>query len=663
MFAYFRAGLLGFAIFTVLAVVAVLVVHQMQSYEESKAEIQAEKIAKAEDFVKNMVVMESAYVASVKKSFEERKMAEIEANVQEAYDVAYAIFQENHNKMSSSEVKRIILKTIASLKSSSTRQLVLVNTTDGVSVHNPNNLQFEGKSLLNFKDATGVCPVEEEVRLVRERGHGYRYSVDTLTHETKVTYVKEFPPFKWYFVSIVYPSNYYEELKMEVAKKVSAKIFGYKGDVFIYEADGNAITTRGRVYVDGGEKFNIATSSIFHVRDFYKELIKVPKNNHEGAFMHYKWYPPESRFGEESESQDKIAFVHYNSDLNWYIGSGFFAEAVEKEIDEQLTILQGALVKNIIQIFLLFALVVFLGMLALRWFERYVRKDFDNFVFFFKKSAKELSYIDHSLMNSQEFRDLGVVANEMIAARQEVEKRLIDEQEKAKEADRLKSSFLANMSHEIRTPMNAIIGFSNFLVEDLSLEERREFVGLIKNSGETLLGIIDSIIDFSKIEVGQIELKESYVSYDKICYALSEKYNYLIEDNAWDVEFVIENQLPIHFKSLTDETRLMQVLRQLLDNAFKFTHSGKVVLNIGQNGDRIYFKVIDTGIGISEENLERVFDRFMQLEGKLSRNYGGTGIGLAIASKLVEMLGGEIWVESKLNKGSQFQFYIPFVIE
>lgn len=661
VFHYFRIVLVSFSVVVTIAVVLLMVIHQTKNYRDSVEKVREERIAEAMNFVQNMVAIESEYVTRVRDSFDRKKVLSLEQNVQEAHNLATTIYEENRNVMTINQIKRLIIKSIASLNSSSTRQHVSINTIDGVGVYNPNTPRFDGINMLEIKDRTGAYFVKEEIDIVTKRGEGFRYATDTLTRETKVVFVKEFAPLDWYFVSLVYPTDYYGELVSEVASRVSVKFFGYKGDAFVIEDDGKAITTRGKIY-DKLEYFNFVTSEDPAARKAFQLMQDSLAKNPSGSFVRYAWY---MRDGEGASGKlvatDKISYVKRDLTLGWIIGAGFFVSEIDAEINEQVKNLQGDFYKNLFQIIIVFIFVIVLELFLLRWGEGKVKHDFSAFVAFFKTSSEELDYLDLNQVNLYEFRELGEVANKMILARQQVENKLLDEQKKAKEADLLKSSFLANMSHEIRTPMNAIIGFSNFLTEDLSIEERKEFTTLIRTSGENLLNLIDSIIDFSKIEVGQISLKEEVVRYDKLCSALYAKYNSIIETEGLAIEFKIENALPVHFHSMTDEHRLKQILQHLIDNAFKFTSKGLVSLSVEQKLDRIYFKVTDTGVGISPENQDVVFDRFTQLESTLSRNYGGTGIGLAISAKLVDMLGGKIWVESELGKGSVFQFYIPMI--
>lgn len=661
MFDYFRVVLLAVSTFTVVAIVAVLLFQQLESYEKAKTQVREDRIESAKQNVKNMVRMESDYVVQVKSSFDEQKVAELSKNVHEVHKLATTIYEENRNVLSASQIQENIKKAIGVLASSASRQHVAINTLSGEGVYNVKSPQFDGVNILNKIDRTGSFFVKEEIKIAKERGEGYRYAIDTISGETKIVFVKEFAPYKWYFVALLYPSDYYATLRSEVANKMSVKFFSYGGDVFVYEADGRAIASRGKSYADG-EYFNLATSSQQLARNAYQTMVDSLSKNPDGGFVEYEFYLNSNADKSSDAVSKKISYVRREPNMGWILGAGFIEAEVDAEIEIQVASLREDFIFDVIQLIVLFVLIILLELYMLKQLEKQFDKDFDLFISFFKRSSEELNLLQIDDLNFKEFRDLGVVANAMIEARQIVEQRLLDEQEKARDADRLKSSFLANMSHEIRTPMNAIIGFSNFLAEDLSKEEQEEFVSLIKTNGDSLLSLIDSIIDFSKIEVGQIELKEGYVSYDKVCVNLNDRYRRLIEDTRLDIEFKIENRLPVRFISISDELRIEQVLKHLIDNAFKFTSSGKITLSMALQDERIYFAVRDTGIGIAPENQQCIFDRFTQLEGNLSRSYGGTGIGLAISSKIVEMLGGEIWVESELGKGSKFQFYVPLVI-
>lgn len=232
--------------------------------------------------------------------------------------------------------------------------------------------------------------------------------------------------------------------------------------------------------------------------------------------------------------------------------------------------------------------------------------------------------------------------------------------EKAESADRLKSAFLANVSHEIRTPLNSIVGFSSLLIEpDLKDEDKHAYVNMIESNTESLLVLIDEIIDLSKIEAQQLTLKKEEFNVDKLILELFQIFKH--ENSNCDVVFLIEkisDNMDLFANS--DRVRVRQILINLLTNAFKFTESGSVKMGYLKIDGNVVLFVKDTGIGISEEHHRVIFQRFRKLnEIQDKRIYRGTGLGLAITEKLVELLGGQIWVESDLGKGSCFYFTLP----
>lgn len=238
--------------------------------------------------------------------------------------------------------------------------------------------------------------------------------------------------------------------------------------------------------------------------------------------------------------------------------------------------------------------------------------------------------------------------------------------EKAEESDKLKSSFLANLSHEIRTPMNAIVGFSDLLNDtNLSDTVRSEYLKIIKNCGINLVSIIEDLIEMSKIDSNQITPNLKGVDLDASINELYETLKVTIPANK-DLELVfVENENPIPKNILTDEIKLKQVIVNLISNAIKYTEKGKITFKyqIHKKDKTIEFTVIDTGLGIDEENLKVIFDRFRRIEDEFSAELSGLGLGLAISKAYVEMLGGKISVKSQIKKGSVFSFTIPLVYD
>ena len=291
--------------------------------------------------------------------------------------------------------------------------------------------------------------------------------------------------------------------------------------------------------------------------------------------------------------------------------------------------------------------------LALRESETQLRRSRDDLDLRVQERTSELTFSNRALEDEIEFR-------------RHTEEQLIEAKEAAEAASWAKSQFLANMSHEIRTPINGIIGMTDITLSTDLQDDQKEYLEIVKFSADSLLAIVNDILDFSKIEAKKLALDMTPFELRSSLGELIRSLGLRARQKGIELALTVDPLAPDTL--MGDPLRLRQVLLNLLDNAIKFTSAGSVTLNVvpqrsSKETTELHFAVKDTGIGISPEKQQTIFEAFSQADISSTRRYGGTGLGLTISSQLVEMMGGHMWVESELGQGSTFQFTAHFDLQ
>jgi signal transduction histidine kinase len=264
-----------------------------------------------------------------------------------------------------------------------------------------------------------------------------------------------------------------------------------------------------------------------------------------------------------------------------------------------------------------------------------------------------------------EMTDLSHALGAMVRAIDERRAELQKSRDEAWRANKAKSEFLANMSHEIRTPLNAVLGLAGVLIDSPLSDEQRRQVALIKESGDNLLGLLNDILDLSKLDAGQIELENSTFDAAALTRDSLDLLRARAAEKGTDLRFETSGDVPPAL--VGDAARVRQVLINLIGNAIKFTEKGGVTVRLsagpGEGGSALAeWSVADTGIGIPAERIGSLFQEFMQADSSISRRFGGTGLGLAICKRLVDRMGGTIGVTSEPGQGTTFAFRVPLAV-
>lgn len=286
------------------------------------------------------------------------------------------------------------------------------------------------------------------------------------------------------------------------------------------------------------------------------------------------------------------------------------------------------------------------------WEGKVMNRRKDHTTFQEETSISAVKNLDGSISNY-------ILIQNDISEKQQIINDLIQAKEKAIESDLLKTAFLANMSHEIRTPLNSIIGFSELMTDsDFDHEQLYHFARIINNSGNKLLCIISDIMDLSKIEAGEVKVEKRRLSVNQLIIDIQKEYLFKAIEKGLELRIdPLNDTEDIYIES--DENKLRQVLINFVGNAIKFTEKGSIELGMRRYGDFVQIQVKDTGIGIPAPYQEKIFERFRQVESAYSKKYGGNGLGLAISKALVELLGGNVGMETEHGVGSTFYFTVP----